>query len=77
MSKMLGNAIEMIHAAGHKITVEGVETEARLSMLKSTGQVDFVQGYLISRPLDIGRFIDLLVDQSMPQSLRPKLVTIG
>lgn len=74
MSKMLGNAIEMIHAAGHKITVEGVETEQCLAMLKSTGQVDFVQGYLISRPLDITRFVNMLVEQSMPQRLRPTLV---
>ena len=74
MCKMLGNAIEMIHAAGHKITVEGVETDARLSMLRSTGHVDFVQGYLISRPLDISRFVNLLVEQSTPQRLRPHLV---
>ena len=74
MARMLVNAIDMIHAAGHRLTVEGVETEERLLMLKATGQVDFVQGYLISRPLDIARFAQLLADQSMPTPLRPQLV---
>ena len=74
MGRMLVNAIEMIHAAGHRITVEGVETEERLAMLKATGHVDFVQGYLIARPVPIERFVQLLVDQSQPTPLRAQLV---
>ena len=74
MSKMLGNAIDMVHAAGHRITVEGVETEERLRMLKASGQVEFVQGYLISRPLDIARFVQFLGEQGVPLGQRPRLV---
>jgi sensor c-di-GMP phosphodiesterase-like protein len=74
MSRMLVSTIDMIHAAGHRITVEGVETEDRLRMLKATGQVDFVQGYLISRPLEIGRFVTFLDEQNTPALRRPRLV---
>jgi sensor c-di-GMP phosphodiesterase-like protein len=74
MARMLGSAIEMVHAAGHRVTVEGVETEERLAMIKTSGQVDFVQGYLIARPLDIGRFVQFLGEQGMVAPLRPRLV---
>jgi EAL domain-containing protein (putative c-di-GMP-specific phosphodiesterase class I) len=74
MCKMLGNAIDMVHAAGHRITVEGVETEERLRMIEATGQVDFVQGYLVSRPLDIARFVQVLGEQALLKSQRPRLV---
>lgn len=74
MSKMLLNAIDMVHAAGHRITVEGVETEDRLAAVKATGQVEFVQGYLISRPLDIERFVQFLGEQGVPMGQRPRLV---
>jgi sensor c-di-GMP phosphodiesterase-like protein len=74
MDKMLTSAIEMIHSAGRRITIEGVETEDRLQMLKATGLVDFVQGYLISRPLDIGRFAQFLAEQGVAKGQRPRLV---
>ena len=74
MFRMLGNAIEMIHAAGHKVTVEGVETEARLAMIKATGQVELVQGYLISRPVEIARFVQLLVTPARAEQRRPYLI---
>lgn len=74
MCKMLTNAIDMVHAAGHRITVEGVETEERLRLVKATGQVEFVQGYLISRPLDIARFVQFLGEQGVPLGQRPRLV---
>jgi len=74
MSKMLSNAIDMIHAAGHRITIEGVETPERLRMLKATGQVDFIQGYLISRPLEIGKFTKFLAAQTTQADQRPRLV---
>jgi len=71
---MLFSAIDLIHATGHRITVEGVETEDRLRMLKATGQVDFVQGYVISRPLEIGRFVTFLRKDDVPAERRPRLV---
>jgi sensor c-di-GMP phosphodiesterase-like protein len=60
MGAMLENAVNLILAAGRRVIVEGVETESRLAMLKAAGTMDFVQGYLISRPLDIGRFARFL-----------------
>jgi EAL domain-containing protein (putative c-di-GMP-specific phosphodiesterase class I) len=74
MCKMLGNAIDMVHAAGHRVTVEGVETEDRLRMVEATGQVDFVQGYLIARPLDIARFVQFLGEHAVQKIARPRLV---
>lgn len=74
MSKMLVNAIDMVHSAGPRITVEGVETEDRLRAIMATGQVEFVQGYLISRPLDIARFVQFLAEQGVPMGQRPRLV---
>ncbi|MEX0405423.1 EAL domain-containing protein [Aquibium sp. LZ166] len=57
MSEMLRHAIDMVHAAGRKIVVEGVETAERLAQLEAdTARVDFAQGYLISCPLDCDRF---------------------
>lgn len=72
MHRLLLSTIEMIHTAGHRITVEGVESEARLRELKATGHVQFAQGYHIGRPLDIDRFVKLLGEQA--GSARPRLV---
>lgn len=71
MGQMLGNAIHMIHVSGRPIVIEGVETEERLAMLRATGQVDYVQGYLISRPLDAERLSGFLARRTME---RPRLV---
>jgi EAL domain-containing protein (putative c-di-GMP-specific phosphodiesterase class I) len=60
MGAMLQNAINLILAAGRRVVVEGIETESRLGMLKEMQVVDHVQGYLISRPLDIVRFARFL-----------------
>lgn len=74
MSRMLLHTIEMIHSAGHRITVEGVESEERLQLIKATEQVDFIQGYLISRPIDIDRFVEFLTQLGTPAARRPRLV---
>ena len=71
MGKMLVHALGMIQVAGHAILVEGVEDEDCLELLKGTGEVYFVQGYLISPPLPIERFVDFLVDYSI-QALKVK-----
>src|SRR5690606_2547396 len=61
MAQMLGHAIEMIHATGRVMVVEGVETAERLALLRQMqARVDFVQGYFISRPLDIEAFAAFL-----------------
>jgi predicted signal transduction protein with EAL and GGDEF domain len=57
---MLVQVLEMIKTTGHLIVVEGVETEARLDLLRATGIAHYVQGYEISRPLGIDEFIAFL-----------------
>jgi sensor c-di-GMP phosphodiesterase-like protein len=64
MAEMLHHAVGMVRSAGRKVVVEGVETAARLAQLREkTDHVDFVQGYHISRPLDIDGFAAFLREQ--------------
>ena len=60
MGRMLVQVIEMIKTSGRVIVVEGVETFTRLNLLRSTGLVDCVQGYVVSRPLCIEDFVAFL-----------------
>ncbi len=61
MARMLRHAVDMIQATGRVMVVEGVETADRLAQLRAMqAKVDFVQGYLISRPLDIVAFTEFL-----------------
>jgi EAL domain-containing protein (putative c-di-GMP-specific phosphodiesterase class I) len=57
---MLLPVIDMIKTSGHLIVVEGVETDARLNLLRTTGVVDYIQGYAVSRPVGIDEFIVFL-----------------
>jgi sensor c-di-GMP phosphodiesterase-like protein len=59
LANLLSRAIEMIHSTGRKVIVEGVETAARMALLVGT-PVDRVQGYFISRPLEISEFVAFL-----------------
>ncbi len=68
--QLLVNALAMIHDSGRVTVVEGVETAGRLAMLRSTGMVDFIQGYLVSRPLDIERFAGFLADWDLARGTR-------
>jgi sensor c-di-GMP phosphodiesterase-like protein len=63
LGRMLLQVIEMIRTSGHCIIVEGVETHARLKLLRDSGMVDWVQGYVIAPPLDIAAFVDLLTQR--------------
>lgn len=47
--------LTMGHGLGLRVVAEGIETNDQLSMLTSLG-CDFVQGYLIEKPLDANRF---------------------
>ena len=60
LGRMLVHVLEMMKTSGRLIVVEGVETQARLNVLRSTGNVDYVQGFVISRPLSIHDFVTLL-----------------
>ncbi len=71
MGRMLVQVIEIIKTTGRLIIVEGVETLARLNVLRATGLVDYVQGYVISRPLDINELSALLARGNAAWSIRP------
>lgn len=60
MARMLVHAVDMIGSSGREIVVEGVETQERLDLLAATGRVDYVQGYLISRPLPVTGLAEFL-----------------
>lgn len=60
MARILGHAIEMAHESGRAIVIEGVETRQRLQSLRANPQVDYVQGYYVSRPLPIDQFVTFL-----------------
>ncbi|MCZ7595653.1 MAG: EAL domain-containing protein [Hyphomicrobium sp.] len=60
MGRMLVQVIEMIRTSGRLIVVEGVETLARLNLLRATGMVDCVQGYVVARPLGIDELVTFL-----------------
>ncbi|HOX43567.1 MAG TPA: EAL domain-containing protein [Myxococcota bacterium] len=51
--------ILLAHALGCEVVAEGVETEAQLDFLRKNG-CDFVQGFLLSRPLPLEAFQRLL-----------------
>ena len=72
MHRMMFSTIEMIHSAGHRLTVEGVESEARLRQLAATGHVQYAQGYHIARPVQIDRFVQILGERAAAS--RPRLV---
>lgn len=55
-STLVRGFIELAHGLGLEVTIEGVETEAQLQFLRSNG-ADFLQGYHIGRPMEVGRFL--------------------
>lgn len=69
--QLLTSALQMISQSGRFTVVEGVESPARLAMLRASGMVDFVQGYLISRPLDIAAFAAFIAERN---EVAPRLV---
>jgi EAL domain-containing protein (putative c-di-GMP-specific phosphodiesterase class I) len=51
-----------LHKLGKKVVVEGVETISQLDICKEMN-IDYVQGYLLSKPLQELHFLRLLEDQ--------------
>ncbi|WP_161601186.1 EAL domain-containing protein [Neoaquamicrobium microcysteis] len=73
MAQMLRHAVEMIQATGRVMVVEGVETAERLALLRRMqARIDYVQGYFISRPLDIGGFVAFMTPQPVSLAERKK-----
>lgn len=56
------STIDLAHALEMEVTAEGVETPAALALLSVMG-CDMIQGYLISRPVEIGAFSQFLSEQ--------------
>lgn len=57
---LVRSTIDLAHALGMEVTAEGVEDAMTLSLLRVMG-CDFIQGYLVSKPLnidEINRFIE-------------------
>ncbi len=78
MAKMLRHAVEMIEATGRVMVVEGVETAERLALLRGMqARVDFVQGYFISRPLDIAAFVAFMTPQPVSLAERKRKAGLG
>jgi len=55
------STIDLAHALEMEVTAEGVETPAALALLSVMG-CDMIQGYLISRPIEIEAFRQFLRD---------------
>ncbi|KLR61300.1 PAS domain S-box [Actinobacteria bacterium IMCC26207] len=57
---ILRTALEMTHALGCRSVAEGVETQAELEIVMDL-RVDYVQGYLLARPMPPDDFVRLLL----------------
>lgn len=55
--------IAMAHALGLKVVAEGVETQTQLELLQASG-CDYVQGYLLARPLRIEALEEFLTSKA-------------
>ena len=69
------STIDLAHALEMEVTAEGVETPAALALLSVMG-CDLVQGYLISRPVELDaflRFLDEHKDEPMVDTVRASL----
>jgi EAL domain-containing protein (putative c-di-GMP-specific phosphodiesterase class I) len=56
---LVSTIITLAHAFGMSVVAEGVETPEQQDMLCKLG-CDELQGFLLSRPLDPDRFLELL-----------------
>lgn len=60
LGRMFEQVLHLVQASGNTVIVEGVETQSRLELLRQTGRVQYVQGYLISPPIEISEFAAFL-----------------
>jgi len=56
MERLLFLVLDMLKVSGRKVVVEGVETTARLDSIAASANVDYVQGYVVARPMPISDF---------------------
>jgi EAL domain-containing protein (putative c-di-GMP-specific phosphodiesterase class I) len=57
----VNTAITMAHKLGMKVVAEGIETQEQLEFLREN-KCDYVQGYLLSRPLTMPQLHHFLVN---------------
>ncbi len=58
LDKIVGSIISLSHQLGIKVIAEGVEKEEQLNYLEQHN-CDYIQGYLLSKPIEEGQVIDL------------------
>ena len=58
-SFVMNSTIDMIKGLGHKIVFEGIETDEQINQL-SKMNVDYIQGYYYSKPIDRITFIEFI-----------------
>lgn len=58
-SNIIGNIISLVHQLGMEVVAEGVEHEEQLAYLVEQN-CDYVQGYLLSKPLSEEQIVSLL-----------------
>lgn len=59
LQRLLEVMVSLAHASGMKLTAEGVENTKQMKLLMDN-RVDYVQGFLFSKPLPAGEFGDML-----------------
>jgi EAL domain-containing protein (putative c-di-GMP-specific phosphodiesterase class I) len=59
--------VDLGHALGFRIIAEGVETEETWQRLAELG-VDYVQGYVMTRPLPAADFTDWLAERTLTRT---------
>lgn len=64
---MLQNIIRMAHDLKQKVIVEGVETAEQLAILAQFS-CDQAQGFLLSKPLDTAKYLELVAETSSQSS---------
>ncbi len=67
MLKLVKNLISTFKDSNLKILVEGVETEKQDELVKHAG-VDYIQGFLYSKPLPMSSYLELLRGQQKKNS---------
>lgn len=73
---ILENSVHMIKQMKREILVEGVETQNQLDMLSELS-VDYLQGYLFSKPIPKADFIALMRHLNIKQQKREQTTSNG
>jgi diguanylate cyclase (GGDEF)-like protein len=66
--RIVGSLTQMLHGLSVPIVAEGAETEAHFEQLRLLG-CDYIQGYLISRPIAHNDLAAFLAQQASPDSV--------